>query len=72
MFVQLQLVTTGKRKGCGACRWKVFSKMYSKQKSNCDITRHWGTSFYCKQILFNEELFWTNRETIKREIKEWW
>ena len=32
MLVQLQFVTTWKRKGCGVCRWKVLSQVYSKQK----------------------------------------
>ena len=32
-----------KEKTCRACRWKVFSQLYSKQKLNCDVTGHWGT-----------------------------
>ena len=69
MFVQLQFVTTWKRKDSEACRWKVFSQVYSKQKTNCDVTRHLGTSFYCKQILFNKKLSWTNGKPLK-EILE--
>ena len=32
MFVQLQFFTTSKRKVSGACRWKLLSQVYSKQK----------------------------------------